>query len=265
MTVFQAIILGIVQGLTEFLPVSSSGHLIVFPQLLHWDVSSRTFDIAIHVATLFAIIVALNKDIIELIQGTIKGDEKQRGLFIRIIIATIPAVVIGGIFGNFFDGITSMVVIGISLIVWGIILFLAEQFSRRLGRRIEKTENITMAQAALIGCMQVLAFIPGTSRSGVTISAGLFSGLNRETAAKFSFLLAIPAIAGAGAITGIHVLKDGLDVPVMPLLAGFIAAFICGIFAIRFLLGIMSKWSFAPFAVYRVVFGIILLVIAFSR
>ncbi len=262
MTIFQAVVLGVVQGLTEFLPVSSSGHLIVFPQLLGWDVSSRTFDIAIHVATLGAIIVALWSDIAGLVTGVLSGDKKQRKLFWLIVLATIPAVIVGGLFGNYFESITSMVAIGICLIVWGIILYIAEQYSFRRAKHIEKTEDVSVREAAAIGLMQVLAFIPGTSRSGVTMSTGLFAGLSRDAAARFSFLLAIPAIAGAGAVTMLHVLKAGLDVPIVSLVAGFIAAFISGIFAIRFLLAIIQRWSFAPFAIYRVVFGLLLLWVA---
>jgi len=259
MTILQAVVLGVVQGLTEFLPVSSSGHLIVFPQLFGWDVSSRTFDVAIHVATLGAIIVALWSDVVGLVTGVVSGDKKQRKLFGLIVLATIPAIIIGGLFGKYFESITSMVVIGISLIVWGVILYLAERYSFRRDRHVEKAEDITFREAAAIGLMQVLAFIPGTSRSGVTMSTGLFAGLSRDAAARFSFLLAIPAIAGAGAVTMLHVLQAGLDVPVASLVAGFIAAFVSGIFAIRFLLAIIQRWSFAPFAIYRVVFGLLLL------
>ncbi len=262
MPIFHAIILGLVQGLTEFLPVSSSGHLIVFPELLHWDVSSVTFDVTIHLATLLAILVALRADILEIGKGIIKREKKMTNLFWKIALATIPAVVIGGLFSDQLESFRTMTVVGISLIVWGVILFIAEKYGESLAKHVGHSNEMSWSSAMFVGLMQVLAFIPGTSRSGVTMSAGLFAGFSKETAAKFSFFLAIPAIAGAGAVTLIHVLEKGLDVPVASLVAGFIAAFIGGILSIRFLLLLIKKWSFAPFAIYRVVFGVILLIIA---
>ena len=262
MSIFQAIILGLVQGLTEFLPVSSSGHLIVFPELLGWDVSSVTFDVAIHVATLGAICVALKDDIWKIVKGIFQNNANDRSLALKIVVATIPAVVIGGLFHSAFEAWRSMAVVGSMLIVWGVVLFVADQVARRVPRMVLLTEKMPWLSVVLIGLAQVLAFVPGTSRSGVTMSVGLFAGLSKETAAKFSFFLAIPAILGAGAVTSIDVIQNGLDVPVASLIAGFLAAFVSGIFAIRFLFLIIKKWSFAPFAIYRVVFGVILLIIA---
>ncbi len=264
MSIFQAIILGLVQGLTEFLPVSSSGHLIVFPELLGWDVSSVTFDVAIHVATLGAIIVALKDDIKKVLKGIVNNNANDKSLALKVVAATIPAVIIGGLFHDVFEGWRSMAVVGSMLILWGIVLFAADQVAKRVPRVVLLTEKMPWLSVVLIGLAQVLAFVPGTSRSGVTMSVGLFAGLSKETAAKFSFFLAIPAILGAGAVTALDVLRNGLDVPVPALMAGSAAAFISGIFAIRFLLLIIKRWSFAPFALYRVVFGVILLVIAFS-
>lgn len=262
MSIFHAIILGLVQGLTEFLPVSSSGHLIVFPELFGWDVSSVTFDIAIHLATLGAILVALKDDIAKILRGIVQKNANDQSLALKIIVATIPAVIVGGLFHSIFESFRSMVVVGIMLIVWGIILFIADEYARRTPRVVLLTEKMPWLAVVLIGLAQVLAFVPGTSRSGVTMSVGLFAGLSKETAAKFSFFLAIPAIAGAGAVTLIDVIRYGLDVPIPSLIAGFIAAFVAGIFSIRFLLLLIKKWSFAPFAIYRVVFGVILLIIA---
>jgi undecaprenyl-diphosphatase len=254
MTVFQAVVLGIVQGVTEFLPVSSSGHLIVFPELLGWDVSSVTFDVAIHVATLGAICVALKDDIM-------KAD---RTLIKNVVLATLPAVLVGALLHDFLEGFRTMAVVGFSLILWGVVLLFAEFWSKQLGRHVHDPSKMTLSQSMIIGIAQVLAFIPGTSRSGVTMSTGLFTGLDKSAAAKFSFFLAIPAIAGAGALTTLDVMKHGLDVPVTPLFAGFIAAFISGILAIKFLFMIIKQWSFVPFAIYRVLFGLILLWIALT-
>ncbi|MFA5946669.1 MAG: undecaprenyl-diphosphatase UppP [Patescibacteria group bacterium] len=262
MPILHAIILGLVQGLTEFLPVSSSGHLIVFPELLGWDVSSVTFDVAIHVATLGAIVVALKDDIIKVIKGIVKNNENDKSLALKIVVATIPAVVIGGLFHNAFESWRSMTVVGAMLIVWGVVLFVADEVAKRTPRMVLLTEKMPWLAVLLIGLAQVLAFVPGTSRSGVTMSVGLLAGLSKETAAKFSFFLAIPAILGAGAVTFLEVLQNGLDVPIPSLVAGSIAAFVSGIFAIRFLLLIIKKWSFAPFAIYRVVFGVILLIVS---
>jgi len=259
MPILHAIILGLVQGLTEFLPVSSSGHLIVFPELFGWKVESVTFDVSIHVATLAAIVVALRQDIAKMARGIVKGDSAERSLFWKIVVATIPAVLIGGIFSGPLERLRLLPVVAVSLIAWGVVLLLAEQYAKRYLRGVRDPEHMSWVQSVIIGLMQVLAFIPGTSRSGVTMSAGLFVGLDKSTAARFSFLLAIPAIAGAGAVAGIHVLQNGLDVPISAIIAGCLSAFISGLFAIRFLFLIIKKWSFAPFAIYRIVFGLILL------
>lgn len=261
MNVWQAILLGAVQGLTEFLPISSSAHLILVPKIFGWPEQGLAFDVAVHVATLGAIIVALRKDVVELIRGVRRGDGASRKLTLQLLVATVPAVVVGVAVGDALDQVRGLTIIGQSLIVWGILLVIADVIARRR-TGITATTKVKWWQALVIGFIQVLAFIPGTSRSGATMTAGLFSGLDRPTAARFSFLLAIPAIAGAGAKTAFDAWQNGLDVPVAALMAGCLSAFVFGILAIRLLLLVVRKFSFVWFAAYRILLGVLLIYLA---
>lgn len=259
MTIVQAVVLGAVQGITEFLPISSSGHLIIFPKLFGWSPDGMTFDVAVHVATLFAIVVALRADLRELMGRLVRGESSPRRIALFIVLATIPAVIAGGFFGDWFDGMRSIEVVAYSLIAWGIILAVADRVAAK-AKKGKGLYGLTWFQAILIGVVQVFALIPGTSRSGSTMSAGLLTGLDRDTAARFSFLLAIPAIAGAGLLTGLDVARVGLDVELLPLITGAVTAFVSGLLAIRFLLFVIKRANFLGFALYRVILGALLLV-----
>ena len=255
----QAVVLGAVQGLTEFLPVSSSGHLILVPALLGWDPQGLAFDLIIHLATLFAVIVALRTDIVWLWDGLWRRDPVRLQLCVKLAAAALPALVIGFFWGDWFEGIRSVQVVAISLIVWGALLGAADRFSALMRGQLKDLGKVFWWQALFIGVIQVFSFIPGTSRSGSTMTAGLFSGLDRVAAARFSFLLAIPVTAAAGASALLDVAQHGLDISLMPMLVGFLSAFVFGLFAIRFLLFVVRKASFVWFAVYRVALGIFLL------
>ncbi|MDQ5952741.1 MAG: undecaprenyl-diphosphatase [Patescibacteria group bacterium] len=259
MTVLQAIVLGAVQGLTEFLPVSSSGHLILVPALLGWSAQPLAFDLIIHIATLFAVVIALRTDILWLWEGLWKRDKARIQLAWKLAAATVPALAVGFAFNDWLEGFRGVQVVAVSLIVWGFLLGLADRFSAMMRGQVKDLGKILWWQAMLIGIIQICSFIPGTSRSGSTMTAGLFSGLDRVAAARFSFLLAIPVTAAAGASALLDVTEHGLDVTLLPMLAGFASAFLFGILAIRLLLIVVKNASFMWFAVYRIALGVFIL------
>ncbi len=263
MNIFQAAILGLVQGIAEFLPISSSGHLVLIPQLFGWQEQSLVFDVATHLATLCAIIWVLREDIQHILQGLFSKKHDREGVLgWKIVMATLPIVFVGFLINDaFLDSLRNPVVIAIMLIVWGIILWIADEVQKRRKKSVAEPARISWKQAIAIGCAQVFALVPGTSRSGSTISAGLFAGLNRETAARFSFLLSIPAIAGAGMLVFIDVIESGEAISVFPILVGFVTAFVSGVIAMNTLLFLVQKISYGWFAVYRIILGIIVLIL----
>ena len=238
----EALILGIVQGVTEFFPVSSTAHLILFPWFFKWggDLDTLTFDVALHAGTLVALILCFFGDWIEMLRC-------KRRLFFLIIIASIPAGIAGLLFNDTIEkNLRSPYIISISLIVIGIVMFLSEKMFKHRG-----IENLKLSDAFVIGLSQALALFPGVSRSGITISSGLFRGLDRSSAARFSFLLSTPIIAGATLlhakkmITGTH--HYNLDL----FMVGFAASAITGYIAIRFLMSFFRKHSLNTFVYYR--------------
>ena len=259
MTILEAIVLGVVQGISEFLPISSSGHLILFKQWFELDVVSYTFDVAVHIATLAAVIWVMRKEVWEVLAQLVHTPW-HRTLLVKLLIATIPVGVVGVFLSE--GAITSLrtsLVVAISLIVWGIVLWIVDARVSTAKKRSDDATNSTWKQAVLIGLAQAIALIPGTSRSGITMIAGLGTKMSRVQAARFSFLLSIPALAGAGVFTFMDAMETGLDIAWMPLIVGFIAAFIAGLAAAKFLLSFLTKNGFKPFAIYRIVLGIIVL------
>ena len=259
MTIVEAIVLGAVQGLTEFLPVSSSGHLILFPAIFGWDAQSIAFDVAVHVATLGAILVALWPRISAWFRELCKGNRVAWKLAVYLVIATIPAALFGVLAHDWLELQRTLPVVGAMLIVWGVVLYVADVVATRVKRVVIKDEQVSFWLAAAIGVGQAIALIPGVSRSGVSMSTGMLFGMDRKTAANFSFLLAIPAILGAGFVTALDVVDHGLDVSIAALLVGCVTAFITGVFAIRLLFAVINKGGFKWFALYRVVLGCIVL------
>lgn len=262
MDIFQALILGIVQGLTELLPISSSAHLAIIPWIFNWDIPA-SFDVALHFGTLLAIGIFFFKDWIELIKGgynqVVKKKKSTEGrMFWYIVIATIPGGIIGLILDKVAgDSLSSMpLLIAIALIVMGIILYIVDK------KAPAKTEykNMTFKQTFLIGLSQALAFIPGVSRSGITMTTGRFLGVSRESTAKYSFMLSAPIVLAAT----IFKLKDFVlnDIGFW---VGVVASFIIGLFVIKFLLEYLKKGSFKVFAIYRVVIGVIIIAIFMCR
>ncbi len=267
MTIFQAIILGVVQGLTELLPISSSAHLNIIPWILGWDKipefvnSFEGFDVALHFGTLLAIVLFFFKDWIELIKGgyklAIKKEKTTQGkMFWYIVLATIPGGIIGFLLDHFLeDLLTKPIIIAIALIVMGIVLYIVDKNAKSN----TKYEDMSLKQTFLIGFSQALAFIPGVSRSGVTMTTGRLMGVDRESTAKYSFLLSTPIVFAAT----LYKLKD--FVFSVPFFIGIFVSFLVGILVIKFLLQYLKKGSFKFFAIYRVIIGIIIIVLCIVR
>lgn len=260
MEIYQALILGIVQGLTELLPVSSSAHLTIIPWLCNWNIPEY-FDVALHFGTLLAIVLYFYKDWIELIKGgykyAVKKEKTVQGrMFWYIVLATIPGGLVGFLLDHFLgDALNRPIIIAIALIVMGIVLYIVDKKSPSK----VKYEEMTLKQTFLIGVSQALAFIPGVSRSGVTITTARAMGVKREAAAKYTFLLSTPIVFAA------TVLKFKNFVFNLPFIIGIFASFIVGTFVIKFLLKYIQKGSFKVFAIYRIIFGIFIIVATFMK
>jgi undecaprenyl-diphosphatase len=266
----EALLLGVVQGLTEFLPISSSGHLIIVPWLQDYtfltenESFNKTFDVALHAGTLIAAIAFFRIEVWRLIVSFIAALRKrtietsEERLAVAIAIGTIPAVIAGGLASDFIDEhLGEPWMIAIQLIVFAALLDWADRTAQR--RSLERTE---VRDGLWIGIAQVLALAPGTSRSGITITAARFLGLDRDAAARFSFLLLIPIVAGATLFKGIGAVHEGLPSGVAgPMVVGTIAAAISGYFAIVWLLRLVRTTSYRPFVLYRYAAGIAILIV----
>lgn len=263
MEIYQAIILGIVQGLTELLPISSSAHLNLIPTMFNWTVP-ESFDVALHFGTLLAIGLFFFKDWLGLIVGgfkkVVKKEESVEGrTFWYIVAATIPGGIIGFILDKYAEGIlTNPLIIAIALIVMGIILYIVDKKSST------KTEykDMTFKQTFLIGLSQALAFIPGVSRSGITMTTGRAMGVSRESVAKYSFMLSAPIVLGATIFKlgdFIEYLTIASSTGVIAFILGVLVSFIVGLVVIKFLLEYLKKGSFKIFAIYRIIIGIIVI------
>ncbi len=248
MTIIEAMLLGLVQGLTEFIPVSSSGHLIIAHELFDTTSDSLAFDVALHIGTLLALLLFFKKDIMKLLKNLFKKN-KDGALARLILYATIPAVIVGLLFGGIIDDhARTTLVVACTLGVVGVIMLLSEKCA---SSSVDKDNVPSTKQGLIVGFAQSLALIPGVSRSGATMTAGFFVGMSREQAARFSFLLSIPIIAGSAA--GIMIRDaDSLNFD-STLLIGVITAFASGLFAIKFMLRIIGKVGLKPFAYYRIV------------
>jgi len=251
-------VLGVVQGITEFLPISSSGHLLIVPELFGWSEHGMDFDVAVHVATLIAVIWVFWADLTRMAR-MVREPSKERTLILKLIIATIPVGIVGVLFSMMdMDGLRSTKMVLSGLIGWGAVLWIADIASHKWRRHVKRPEDVSWWQTILIGLVQALALLPGTSRSGITMTFGLFTGLDRTTAARFSFLIAIPALTGAGLVVTLDAMQNGLETGVIPLIVGFVFAFLSGVVAIKFLLSLVSRTSYAWFGAYRILLGAIL-------
>jgi len=262
MSVIEAIILGIVQGLTEFLPVSSSGHLVLLQKIFGIEQQSLFFDTMLHAGTLIAVFVVLWKDIWALLKKPI---QKLTGF---LILATIPAVITALIFGDTIENLfTSAQLLGICFLITTALLITAELLTKRSrgSNNLKKAENMTWLDALIIGLMQAIAIPPGISRSGATISGALFRKLDRDFAARFSFLLSIPAILGAVVLHSRDLFKGGaetaeINITIGAVITGTLTAAIVGYFAVKFMLKIIREKSLFGFAIYTAVLGIFIII-----
>lgn len=261
MTIFEAIILGIIQGLTEFIPVSSSGHLLLGHYFFGETQTGLAFDVALHIGTFTALILYFYKDIWQLILGILGKNELKRISWL-LLFATIPAVIGGFLLQDLAESsFRSPVLVSVNLIWVAFAMLAAEKYARNKKHKTEFNKTTTK-QGMAIGFAQVLALVPGVSRSGSTITTGIFMGLDRVSATRFSFLLAIPITFGA--IIKVVLSSDTLaqiDSQTGIFVTGIIAAFISGVFAIKFMLKYLSKHSLAVFAYYRIGLGVIVLLL----
>ncbi|MFH1610520.1 MAG: undecaprenyl-diphosphate phosphatase [Patescibacteria group bacterium] len=257
---FQAIILGIIQGITEFLPISSSGHLILIPNIFNLPDQGLGFDAILHLATALAIIYVLRKEIKEILLGLFKVENKA---WLYILIGIIPAGIAGYFLNDSIESKFRLVeLVAFNLIFWGFILWLSERYSDIIQNKIKNINNIKIKQALIIGFAQILALFPGTSRSGITITSGLFSKLDKKTAVNFSFLLGLPLILAAGGLKTVEAVNTGMfQTDLLPLVFGFLTSLISGILAIKFLLHLIKTKGFKVFVIYRMVLGIIILLL----
>jgi undecaprenyl-diphosphatase len=265
MTIFQAIILGIIQGITEFVPVSSSGHLVFLPHLFGWADQGLVFDVVVHLGTLTAVVYYFRVRLVRIFRSFFapppqsEREENYRELGWIIILSVIPAGIIGLIFGDFIEAsLRSTTVVGVSLILWGVLLGIADKYASGRSRSIG-VGDIGWRRALTIGCAQAIALIPGTSRSGITMTAGLTSGLSRVGAAEFSFLMGVPVIALAGGVKLLSILGSPIEMSYTPLFLGFLSSAVSGFFAISFFMRIIKKYTLMPFAIYRVSVGVVIL------
>lgn len=265
MSIIEAIILGLVQGLTEFIPVSSSGHLVFLHEAFGITENGLMFDVALHIGTLAALLMFFHKDIVLLIKGIFGKNEYTKVAWL-IVFATIPAVISGMLLQERAESaFRSVQLVATNLILIAFLMLGAEWFTKRYERKT-KLENITTSQAFAVGVAQAIAVVPGVSRSGGTITTGLFMGLDRVAATRFSFLLGIPITFGAivkvmmddGASL---MLGDGFGL----FAVGIVTALLSGLFAIRFLLKFLSKHTLAVFAYYRIVLGVFVLLVNLSK
>src|SRR6266508_2327614 len=270
----HAAILGIVQGLTEFLPISSSAHLILVPKLLGWNdqfLDSAAYDVMLHLGTLLALVVYFWRDLLRLLAAWLRsigrrsvGDHSDARLAWLLLISVVPAAVLGAALEGFFDRAfrDALAWVAVFILVGAALLWLAERWATR----DRDLSQMTVRDAAMMGIGQALALFPGTSRSGITIAAGLFLGLERAAAARFSFLMAVPVIAGAGLWKARTLTGAGLEgARVDQLLVGVTVSAVSGFVAVWFLLGFLRRNSTAVFIAYRVILAGIVFVFLLSR
>lgn len=263
-SMLQAVVLGVVQGVTEFLPVSSSGHLILVPKLFHWTDQGLAFDTVLHGGTLVAVLWFFRRDFLAWYRAMRSSEQvlrlKAERLFLQIVVASIPGLLMGYLLHRLLEASDRVAwLVALDLAFWAIVLGWVD---RRIGKEsleeIDPLEPVSWSQALLIGCAQVVALLPGTSRSGMTITMGLFLGLSRARAARFSFLLSIPVTAAAAAYGMLQWIKHPAGTTsVSVLVVGFLVSVVTGVWAIRFLVRFVSRRSYAPFVFYRLALALV--------
>lgn len=257
MTYTQAVVLGVVQGLTEFLPISSSGHLILVPHVFGWPDQGLAFDAAMHLGTLAAMVACFRRELRDLVTGALPFR-----LAAVLAAATVPAGLAGLLLGRLVEtNLRSPLVVAASTAAWALVMAVADRRAAAppAPDRRDPIERVRWDQGLTVGAAQAIALVPGTSRSGITITAGLFSGLDRATAARLSFLLGIPITAAAGCLKVLQLLRVGLPPgQAGPLLAAVVAAFASGWLAVWFLVTYLRRRSLRPFVIYRLILAAVI-------
>lgn len=261
----QLVALALIQGFTEFLPISSSAHLILPSQILGWPDQGLAFDVAVHVGTLAAVMLAFRREVVEILRdwfgqfvgpgslATRQTDASWLGWM--VLLATLPAVIFGGLFNDLIEtSLRSSLVIAITTFVFGIFLWWADVS----GARTQDLTRMTIKAALIIGLAQAVALIPGTSRSGITMTAALFLGFDRQSSARFSFLLSIPLIIAAGVFKGYELAESSHVVMLNDILLGVGLSFIAALICIKLFLAALDRIGMWPFAAYRLVLGVVL-------
>lgn len=260
MSILQAIVYGIVQGVTEFLPVSSTAHLVLIPWIFGWQDPGVAFDVAMHLGTALAVIIYFFKDWLRLISaGLTKPKSGDGKLFWLIVLATIPGGLFGILLNDFMDNFRNPVLIGVMLIVMGVILYLSD----KTGKNTHRLCDMNAKRSITIGLSQVFAIVPGVSRSGITLSAGRLLGIDRESIARFTFLMSTPIILGNGLYHAKNLLHTNIDA--LPFITALLVSAVVGILCISFLLEYLKKKGLGVFAIYRFALGVLIIALNFIK
>jgi len=270
-SILQAILLGIVQGITEFLPVSSSAHLIVFPKLFGWKEQELVFDTTLHLATALALIVCFWSEIVSIIKSLVKDISKYKGKIVhysansmmglKVIVGSIPVGILGFFLGDFIERrFRGLIAVAIFLTLGSLLMLLAE---KKYKKRLIIKDEISLKKSFRVGLFQTLSLLPGFSRSGSTISGGMIFGLSRKESVRFSFLLSIPAVLFAGISQAVSSFGYFNMANIMPIFLGFVSSFITGCFAIKFMLKFTRDNKLYPFIYYRLGLALFLVILSF--
>ncbi len=252
MTVWEAVVLGAIQGATEFLPVSSSGHLVVGQALLGIEIPGIGFEISVHLATLLSVMVAYRSELSDLVSGALKGESDAWAYWLLVALATLPVVVVGLWYKDQIEALFDQPVFaGFGFLVTAVVLF-----TTRWALARDPADAPSTRTSLLMGFAQVVALLPGVSRSGMTVTAALWSGLDPKRAAQFSFLMLIPAVSGAAILMVPDLMDGGMGVGTAPLVAGFVSAAVVGVLAIRLFVAMLRNRSFPLFSAYLAVLGV---------
>ena len=265
--ILKAILIGIVEGITEWLPISSTGHMILLDEFIRLNVSKEFMDMFLVVIQLGAILAVpiIFFDKLNPFSGTKSEAECKNtwNLWFKVVVGAIPAAIFGVLLNDIFDKyLYNYVVVALALIVYGILFIVIEKVLSKKGKRVEHVEDLSYTDALKIGAFQVLSLVPGTSRSGSTIIGGLISGVSREASAEFSFFMAIPIMLGASGLKILKFIKNGsliTTIEAIILLVGLVVAFLVSYFSIKFLMEFVKKHDFKPFGIYRICLGVIVL------
>ena len=262
MSLEQLIILSIIQGITEFLPISSSGHLVFIPGLLGWEDQGILIDVAVHVGSLFAVLIYFWRDLLGLLGGAwdlARGQVSEQGRLVLLLIgATLPIVVMGLVAHELglIDYLRSVEVIGWTTLIFGLVLYAAD----RADVTVHSMKEMTVRDAMIVGGAQVLSLVPGTSRSGITMTAARFLGFQRSEAARFSMLLSIPTISSAGLLAVLELMESGDAQLTNDAVAAAFLSFVSALLAIWGLMSLVNRVGFLPFVIYRTILGLGLLI-----